>query len=60
MGPGVPLSRVLHELAIRGAAAFEQDRRAQEHARDFLVSVAEGTSELDYKRLRDVRDRAWR
>jgi transcriptional regulator with XRE-family HTH domain len=36
------------------------DREAAERARDFLVSVAEGSSGFDLARLRDVRDRAWR
>ena len=56
----MPSSRVIHELAVRGLVALEQDRDAQERARDFLVSVADGTSGLDLEGLRDVRDRAWR
>lgn len=31
-----------------------------DRGRDFLISVAHGTSGLDLKRLRTVRDRAWR
>jgi hypothetical protein len=60
LGPGAPSSRVVHALAVRGAEALEQDRRAEGHARDFLISVAEGSSGLDLERLRDIRDRAWR
>ena len=60
LGPGIPSSRVIHELAVRGLVALEQDRDAQERARDFLLSVADGTSGLDLEGLRDVRDRAWR
>ena len=43
-----------------GAAALEQDRQAEGSAREFLISVADGTSGLDLERLRSVRDRAWR
>jgi hypothetical protein len=57
--PGAPSSEIVHALAVRGAQALEQDREAAEHARAFLISVAEGTSGLDLERLRDVRDRAW-
>jgi hypothetical protein len=59
LGPGAPSSQVVHALAVRGAAALEQDRQAESRARDFLISVAEGDSGLDLERLRDVRERAW-
>jgi hypothetical protein len=51
---------VVHALAVRGAAALDRDREAAERAREFLLSVAEGSSGLDLERLRSVRDRAWR
>jgi hypothetical protein len=60
LGQRTPSSRVVYELAIRGAAALERERAADQRAREFLVSVADGTSGLDLDRLRDVRDRAWR
>jgi hypothetical protein len=60
LGTGVPSSQVVHALAVRGAAALEQDRQAEGSAREFLISVADGTSGLDLERLRSVRDRAWR
>lgn len=60
LGPGVSSSQVVHALAVRGAEALERDRQAENRARDFLISVAEGSSGLDLARLRDVRDRAWR
>ncbi|HEV3319003.1 MAG TPA: hypothetical protein VG053_04615 [Solirubrobacteraceae bacterium] len=60
LGPGAPSSKIVHALAIRGAAAFDQDREAEHRARDFLISAAEGSSGLDLEGLRDVRDRAWR
>jgi len=60
LGPDTPSSQVIHDLAVRGAAALEEDHDAQERARNFLVSVADGTSGLDLEALRTVRDRAWR
>jgi len=60
MGPGAPSSQVVHALAVRGAAALEQDRDAESVACEFLISVADGASGLDLERLRSVRDRAWR
>ena len=60
MGAGVSSSKIVHELAVQGAAALERDRESERRAREFLVSVAEGTSGLDLERLRDVRDHAWR
>lgn len=60
LGPSAPSSQVVHALAVRGAAALERDRQAEERARDFLLSVADGSSGLDLESLRTVRDRAWR
>ncbi len=60
LGPGTPSSQVVHALAVRGAAALEQDRQAGEHAREFLLKVADGASGLNLESLRTVRDRAWR
>lgn len=57
--PGAPSSQIVHALAVRGAQALEQDREAEAQAREFLISVADGTSGLDLERLRDVRERAW-
>jgi hypothetical protein len=55
-----PASQVLRTLALRGADALEADAGAEQSARDFLVSVGEGSSGLDLARLRTARDRAWR
>ncbi len=60
LGPGAPSSKIVHALAVRGAAALDQDREARDRARDFLIGAAEGSSGLDLGKLRDVRDRAWR
>lgn len=59
VGRDAPASQVLRALALRGAAAVESDADAEAAARDFLVSVADGTSGLDLDALRSVRDRAW-
>jgi hypothetical protein len=60
VGRDAPASRVLRALALRGAAAMDSDADAEAAARDFLLSVADGTSGLDLEGLRTVRDRAWR
>lgn len=60
LGSGTPSSQVVHTLAVRGAAALEQDRHAEERAREFLLKVADGASGLNLESLRSVRDRAWR
>lgn len=60
VGPGAATSQVLRALALRGAAALDEDEEAQARGRDFLVSVAEGSSGIDLEQLRTVRDRAWR
>jgi hypothetical protein len=60
LGPDTPSSQLIHDLAVRGAVALEEDHGAQDRARAFLISVAEGASGLDLEALRTVRDRAWR
>lgn len=60
LGAGAPSSKIVHALAVRGAAALDRDREAEDRARDFLISAAKGSSGLDLEELRDVRDRAWR
>ena len=59
MGPSTPTSKVVRELALRGADAFEGDEAAEREAMDFALSVADGTSGLDLDRLRSARERAW-
>lgn len=59
MGPSTPTSKVVRELALRGAEAFEGDEAAEREAVDFALSVADGTSGLDLERLRSARERAW-
>jgi len=59
LGASTPASRVVRELALRGAEAFEEDEAATHRAADFAVSVADGTSGLDLEALKTTRDRAW-
>jgi hypothetical protein len=59
MGPSTPTSKVVRELALRGAEAFEDDKTAERKAADFALSVADGTSSLDLDRLWSARKRAW-
>jgi hypothetical protein len=60
VGAREPASRVVRLLALRGAAALEEDREAADRARDFLIAVADGSAGLDLERLRTVHERAWR
>lgn len=59
LGAGAPTSKVLRELALRGAEAMERDEAAGQEAIDFALSVADGTSGLNLAALRDARERAW-
>jgi len=59
LGSSAPASRVVRELALRGAEAFEQDEAATQRAADFAVSVADETSGFDFEALKTARDRAW-
>lgn len=59
LGPSTPISQVVHELALRGAEAFENDQAATQRAVEFAIGVAEGQSGLDLESLKTVRERAW-
>jgi hypothetical protein len=59
-GAAAPASQVLRALALRGAEALAADDDAERAGREFLVSVAAGTSGLELESLRTARDRAWR
>lgn len=60
IGPAAPASQILRTLALRGAEGLASDRAAEQAGREFLVSVADGTSGLELDALRTARDRAWR
>jgi hypothetical protein len=55
--PEDELGPIVEILASRGESG---SANAARRARDFLISVANGSSGLDLVRLRSVRDRAWR
>lgn len=59
VGPRAPASKVVRALALRGAAALDEDHEAAERARQFLHDVADGRAALDPEALATVRDRAW-
>ncbi len=59
VGPGAAASQVVRALAIRGAAALDDDLGAADRARSFLHDVADGRAGLDAESLRSVRERAW-
>ncbi|MDQ3631787.1 MAG: hypothetical protein M3417_11080 [Actinomycetota bacterium] len=59
VGPGAPASQIVRALALRGAAALDEDREAAERARQFLYDVADGRAAFDPAALETVRDRAW-
>jgi hypothetical protein len=59
LGASTPTSRVVHELALRGAEALESDQAAERRAAEFALSVAEGASGLNLESLRSARERAW-
>ena len=58
--PEDELEPIVEILASRGKTNRAMQRDARSRARDFLISVANGSSGLDLVRLRSVRDRAWR
>lgn len=59
VGPGAAASQVVKALALRGAAALDDDREAADRARSFLHDVAGAQVDLDAESLRSVRERAW-
>jgi hypothetical protein len=59
LGGAIPTSRIVRELALRGAEALESDQVATQRAADFALSVADGTSGLDLAGLKTARDRSW-
>lgn len=59
VGADAPASQVVRALALRGAQALSEDHEAEQRARQFMASVAEGNSGIDLESLLTVRDRAW-
>jgi hypothetical protein len=59
LGAAMPTSKVVRELALRGAEGLEGDRAAERRAVEFALGAADGTSGLDLESLRTARERAW-
>lgn len=49
-------SRLIRDLALRGAEATEEERGRREAARDFFLKVADGEIELDLDAAREVHE----
>jgi hypothetical protein len=45
-------SRLIRDLAIRGAAAEREARRQQEEAVDYLLKIARGETDYDFEAAR--------
>lgn len=49
-------SRLIRDLALRGARAVEDERRHREEAHEFLLSVARGEVDLDLDAARALHE----
>ena len=47
-------SRLIRDLALRGAEVAEEDRRRREEAKEFFLKVARGEIELDMSGAREA------
>jgi hypothetical protein len=47
-------SRLIRDLAIRGAAAERDARQRQGEALDYLLSIARGDTEYDFESAREI------
>lgn len=47
-------SRLIRDLALRGAQAAEEERSRREAARDFFLKVADGEIDLDLEAAREI------
>jgi hypothetical protein len=47
-------SRLIRDLALRGARAAEEEQRKREEAIDFFCKVADGEIPYDFKAAREV------
>jgi hypothetical protein len=58
--PEDELDTFVEIMASRSKTNHTAHRDARSRGRNFLISVAKGTSGLDLEELRTVRERAWR
>lgn len=49
-------SRLMRDLALRGARALSEERRRSEEAREYLLRVADGEVDLDFGAARDLHE----
>lgn len=47
-------SRLIRDMALRGARAMEEERRRREQAQEYLLRVARGEVDLDLDAVREV------
>ena len=47
-------SRLIRDLAIRGAAAERDEREQRTAATDYLLSIARGETDYDFARAREI------
>lgn len=47
-------SRLIRDLALRGAEVFEEDRQRRKEAKETLLKIARGEIELDFDALGEV------
>lgn len=59
--PGAPTSKVVHDLAVRGAeAVIEDERRRREAIESLIAWSTDPNSDMDREALLNVRRVAWR
>ena len=47
-------SRLIRDLAIRGAAAERDERQRRQAATDYLLRIARGETDYDFERAREI------
>ena len=57
--PGRPVAAVVHDLAVKGAAAVAEEEARREAAIERLIEWSTSDDGLDWEALTRVRDTAW-
>ena len=47
-------SRLIRDLAIRGAAATRDERESRQAATEYLLRIARGETDYDFERAREI------